>query len=132
MPLGFSQRHPCHCRRARCGDPRARPVSAKTLAARHKLPRAISIRFCKRWCARASRAGVRGPHGGYELAGEHRRISAEDILRTAEDANNSPLPNSALANDVVNPALVEAARKFSLALGRISVEDMAKRADALK
>jgi hypothetical protein len=33
---------------------------------------------------------------------------------------------------VVNPALVEAARKFSLALGRISVEDMAKRANALK
>lgn len=78
---------------------------------------------------------MRGPHSGYELASERRRISAEDILRTAgaaEDADNPPLPNSALANDVVNPALVEAARKFSFALGRISVEDMAKRADALK
>jgi hypothetical protein len=52
--------------------------------ARHKLPRAISIRFYKRWCARASREGVRGPHGGYELAGEHRRISAEDMAKRAD------------------------------------------------
>ncbi len=79
--------------------------------------------------------GVRGPHGGYEFAREHRRISAEDILRVAsaaEEADDRPLPNSALANDVVKPALVEAVRAFSLALGRISVEDMAKRAAALK
>jgi DNA-binding IscR family transcriptional regulator len=76
--------------------------------------------------------GVRGPHGGYELAREHRRISAGDILRAAEDAADPPLPNSALANDVVKPALLEAVRAFSLALGRISVEDMAKRAQALK
>ena len=41
-------------------------------------------------------------------------------------------PNSALVNDVVKPALVEAERTFSSVLGRISVEDMAKRAQALK
>jgi Rrf2 family iron-sulfur cluster assembly transcriptional regulator len=79
--------------------------------------------------------GVRGPHGGYEIAREHRRISAEDILRAAsaaEDADGPPLPNSILVNDVVKPALAEAERIFSSALGRISVEDMAKRAQALK
>ena len=79
--------------------------------------------------------GVRGPHGGYEFAREHRRISAEDILRVAsaaEEADDRAPPNSALANDVVKPALVEAVRAFSTALGRISVEDMAKQAAALK
>lgn len=53
-------------------------------------------------------------------------------LPTAEDADDPPLPNSALVNDVVKPALVEAERTFLSVLGRISGEDMAKRAQALK
>jgi Rrf2 family iron-sulfur cluster assembly transcriptional regulator len=55
--------------------------------------------------------GMRGPHGGYELAREKKRISAEDILRaagSAEEAGEPPLPASALVNAVVRPALAEA------------------------
>ena len=114
---------------------RSRPVSAKALAARHKLPPRHLEPVLQALVRDGILRGVRGPHGGYELAREHRRISAEDILRAAsaaEDADDPPLPNSALANDVVKPALVEAVRAFSTALGRISVEDMAKRAAALK
>ena len=114
---------------------RSRPVSAKALAARHKLPARHLEPVLQALVRDGILRGVRGPHGGYELAREHRRISAEDILRAAsaaEDADDPPLPNSALANDVVKPALVEAVRAFSTALGRISVEDMAKRAAALK
>jgi Rrf2 family protein len=111
---------------------RSRPVSAKALAARHKLPPRHLEPVLQALVRDGILRGVRGPHGGYELAREHRRISAGDILRAAEDAADPPLPNSALANDVVKPALLEAVRAFSLALGRISVEDMAKRADALK
>jgi DNA-binding IscR family transcriptional regulator len=79
--------------------------------------------------------GVRGPHGGYELARDRKRITAEDILRaasSAEDDGEPPLPASALVNDVVRPALVEAERTFSAALGRINVEDIAKQAEGLK
>ena len=79
--------------------------------------------------------GIRGPHGGYELAREHKRITVEDILRAAsnaEDASEPPMPPSALVSDVVRPALSEAERMFSTALGRINVEDMAKRAENLK
>jgi Rrf2 family iron-sulfur cluster assembly transcriptional regulator len=114
---------------------RSRPISAKALAAHHKLPPRHLEPVLQALVRDGILRGVRGPHGGYELAREHRRISAEDILRAAsaaEDADDSPLPNSALANDVVKPALVEAVRAFSLALGRISVEDLAKRAAALK
>ena len=79
--------------------------------------------------------GVRGPHGGYELAREHKRISAEDILRAAastEENGGIELPGSALVTGVVQPALLEAERQFSTALARINLEDMAKRADGLK
>jgi len=114
---------------------RSRPVSAKALAARHKLPPRHLEPVLQALVRDGILRGVRGPHGGYELAREPRRISAEDILSAAsaaEDADDPPLPSSALVNDVVKPALVEAERTFSTALSRINVEDMAKRAAAIK
>jgi Rrf2 family protein len=111
---------------------RSRPVSAKALAVRHKLPPRHLEPVLQALVREGILRGVRGPHGGYELAREDRRISAEDILRAAEDAEDLPVSSSALANNIVKPALVEAERAFSSALGRISIEDMAKRAEALK
>jgi len=112
-----------------------RPVSAKALAARHKLPPRHLEPVLQALVRDGILKGVRGPHGGYELARERKRITAEDILRAAgsvEDAGEPPLPGSALVNDVVRPALFEAERTFSVALGRINVEDMAKQAQSLK
>jgi Rrf2 family protein len=112
-----------------------RPVSAKALAARHKLPPRHLEPVLQALVRDGILKGVRGPHGGYELARDRKRITAEDILRaagSAEEAGEPPLPGSALVKDVVKPALVEAERIFSAALGRINVEDMAKLAEALK
>jgi len=110
-----------------------RPVSAKALAARHKLPSRHLEPVLQALVRDGILKGVRGPHGGYELARERKKITAEDILRAAsnaEEAGDPPLPGSALVKDVVKPALIEAERIFSAALGRINVEDMAKLAEA--
>jgi Rrf2 family iron-sulfur cluster assembly transcriptional regulator len=114
---------------------RSRPVSAKALAARHKLPPRHLEPVLQALVRDGILRGVRGPHGGYDLAREQRHISAEDILRaagSAEDVNEPALPGSALINDVVRPALAKAERVFSATLSRISVEDMAQRAETLK
>lgn len=114
---------------------RGRPVSAKALAARHKLPPRHLEPVLQALVRDGILKGIRGPHGGYELAREHRRITAEDILRaasSAEEAEEAPLPPSALVNDLVRVALAEAERAFSVALSRINVDDMTKRAQALK
>jgi len=114
---------------------RTRPVSAKALAARHKLPPRHLEPVLQALVREGILRGVRGPHGGYELAREHCSVTVEDILRainSADDDAHLLLPNSALATRVVKPALIEAERSFSSALGRISVEDMALRAQALK
>jgi Rrf2 family protein len=114
---------------------RSRPVSAKALATRHKLPPRHLEPVLQALVHDGILKGIRGPHGGYELAREHKRITAEDILRaasSAEDAESPPLPASSLVNDVVRPALIEAERSFSTALGRITIEDMIKRAEHLK
>ena len=112
-----------------------RPVSAKALAGRHKLPPRHLEPVLQALVRDGILKGVRGPHGGYELAREKKRISAEDILRaagSAEDAGEPPLPASALVNAVVRPALAEAERAFAAALGRINIEDLLKLAQTHK
>src|SRR5712691_13344126 len=82
----------------------SRPVSAKALAGRHRLPPRHLEPVLQTLVRDGILRGVRGPHGGYELAREQRRISAEDILRaasSAEDADDPPLPGSVLINSVV-------------------------------
>lgn len=111
---------------------RSKPVSAKALATRHKLPPRHLEPVLQALVRDGILKGIRGPHGGYELAREHKRISAEDILRaasSAEDSNDLHGSLSSLASDVVRPALIEAERSFSAALGRINIEDMTRRAE---
>ncbi len=108
-----------------------RPVSAKALAARHKLPPRHLEPVLQALVRDGILRGIRGPHGGYELAREHRYITAEDILRAAsstDEADDLPVPPSGLVSDIVQPALAEAERTFSAALGRINVDDMTRRA----
>ena len=112
-----------------------RPVSAKALAARHKLPPRHLEPVLQALVRDGILKGIRGPHGGYELAREHKKITAEDILRAASRADDDEEPQTSLpklVGDVVNPALAEAERSFSLALSRINIEDMVKRAEAAK
>src|ERR1700690_619751 len=95
---------------------RSQPVSAKALAARHKLPPRHLEPVLQALVREGILRGVRGPHGGYELARDRGHVSAEDILRavnSTDDDEHPLLPNSALANDVVKPALAEAERTFS-------------------
>jgi Rrf2 family protein len=114
---------------------KGRPVSAKALAARHKLPPRHLEPVLQALVRDGILKGIRGPHGGYELAREHNKISADDILRAASNAEDDDEPQTSLPKliiDVVQPALAEAERSFSLALSRINVEDMTKRGEALK
>jgi DNA-binding IscR family transcriptional regulator len=78
--------------------------------------------------------GIRGPHGGYGLARERGRVTANDILRaagTVDEINEQPA-DSELLNKVVLPALSTAEQEFGVALSRINLEDMARRAESLK
>jgi len=113
----------------------ARPVSAKALAARHRLPPRHLEPVLQALVRDGILKGIRGPHGGYALARDCSRITADDILRsaaTAEDVGEPPLPSSELVHHVVRPALAETERTLSAALGRINIDDMVKRAVSLK
>jgi Rrf2 family transcriptional regulator, iron-sulfur cluster assembly transcription factor len=113
----------------------SRPVSARALAARHRLPPRQLEPVLQALVRDGILKGIRGPHGGYELGRERNRISADDILRAAttlEDGESLPLGGSTLVDNVLRPALAETERTVSVALGRINVDDLIKRAEAMK
>jgi Rrf2 family protein len=110
------------------------PVSGKALTKHHHLPSRHLEPELQALAREGILKAVRGPHGGYVLAREQRRITAADILRaagTVNDESEAPVSGSALLVDVVGPALAKAENAFSNALSRISVEDLARSAAAL-
>jgi Rrf2 family transcriptional regulator, iron-sulfur cluster assembly transcription factor len=114
---------------------RGRPVAAKSLATRHRLPPRHLEPVLQALVRHGILKGTRGPRGGYELAREQRRITADDILRAAgtdDDMNGMPLTGSTLLNKVVMPALGQAEHAFAAALARINVEDLTHSAAALR
>jgi Rrf2 family iron-sulfur cluster assembly transcriptional regulator len=110
-----------------------RPISAKTLAARHGLPPRHLEPMLQALVRCGILKGIRGPRGGYELARDRRGVTANDILRAAGtvDENDAPHPGSELLNRIVLPAMAGAEQEFGIALARINVEDMALEAQAL-
>jgi len=104
-----------------------RPVSGEAVAARHHLsPRHLEP-VLQALVREGILTGVRGPHGGYKLAREARRITATDILRAArtiDEGTETPIRGSSLVSQVVAPALAEAENAFSSALARLSVADL--------
>jgi Rrf2 family iron-sulfur cluster assembly transcriptional regulator len=113
---------------------RGHPVSAKALAIRHTLPARHLEPVLQALVRVGILKGIRGPRGGYELARERRRITADDILRAAgsiEDVGDTAA-GSALLNEVVIPAIGQAERAFSTALNKISLDELVRRAEPLR
>ncbi|MEA2982186.1 MAG: Rrf2 family transcriptional regulator, iron-sulfur cluster assembly transcription factor [Alphaproteobacteria bacterium] len=115
---------------------RGRPVSAKALAARHALPARHLEPVLQALVRVGILKGIRGPRGGYALARERRRVTADDILRAAGTIEDISSPataaGSALLNEVVIPAVGQAERAFSTALSRINLDDLVRKAEPLR
>src|SRR6476619_4054171 len=114
---------------------KGRPVSAKALAARHSLPARHLEPVLQALVRMGILKGIRGPRGGYELARERRRITADEILRAAgtiEEEADAAMIGSAMLTSVVIPAVGQAERAFSVALGRINLEELVRRAEPLR
>ncbi len=112
---------------------RPQPVSAKALAARHALPPRHLEAVLQALVHHGLLKGLRGPHGGYELARERRRISAGDIARAVlgPDVEDPPTSHD-VTGLVVTPLVAEAAGAYLAVLDSVTVEDLCGRAEAAK
>src|SRR6476620_3035493 len=107
----------------------SRPVSAKALAARHRLPPRHLEPVLQSLVRVGILKGIRGPHGGYELARERRGVTANDIPRAASTVHEAGEElYSELVAKLVLPALSVAEQEFGQALSRISLDDMVQNA----
>jgi Rrf2 family protein len=114
---------------------RSGPVAAKALAARHRLPPRHLEPMLQALVRHGILKGTRGPRGGYELAREQRRITADEILRvagTVDDIESKPNERSKLLDQLVMPALSEAEQAFATALARINIEELARSAEGAR
>jgi Rrf2 family protein len=111
-----------------------KPISAKTLASRHGLPPRHLEPVLQALVRCGILKGIRGPRGGYELARDRHRITANDILQAAGTVEDSEEPQSGseLVTRVVLPAVAAAEREFGVALSRINVEDLTRDAQGLE
>ena len=110
---------------------RGRPVTGKMLSFRYRMPPRHFEPVLQALVRHGILRGIRGPRGGYELAREPARISADDIVRAAgtlDEVDGFPAPIASLIGKVVMPALGAAEHAFSAALARISLEDLASSA----
>jgi Rrf2 family protein len=109
-----------------------RPISANTLATRHGLPSRHLESVLQSLVREGILKGIRGPHGGYELARERSGITANDILRAAGTVDPAEeKPNSELVVKVVLPVLCSAEQEFGQALSRINLDAMVRHAASI-
>ena len=90
---------PSSTSRSTAGAVRCRP---KALAARHSLPARHLEPVLQALVRMGILKGIRGPRGGYELARERRRITADEILRAAGTIEDGGDPEFA-SSDAAQP-----------------------------
>ena len=114
--------------------PRADPVQAKEITARQGVPQRYLEQVMQQLVRVGILKGVRGPHGGYRLARERRRIFVGDIVRAAENAEETAEDTAALQSEIGRAVVlpfVEALQKDVMTkLDAISIDDFCTKARA--
>jgi Rrf2 family transcriptional regulator, iron-sulfur cluster assembly transcription factor len=103
------------------------------LAARHRLPPRHLETLLQGLVHARILSGVRGPHGGYVLARERRRITVGEIVRTAMSLSTADPEDlgshSVLLERVIDPPVRRAGETFLANLDLITVEQMCETAE---
>ena len=114
--------------------PRAEPVQAKEITARQGVPQRYLEQVMQQLVRVGILKGVRGPHGGYRLARERRRISVGDIVRAAESPDETAEDETALQSEigrvVVLPFVETLHKDMMTKLDAVSIDDFCTKARA--
>ena len=108
-----------------------RLISGKTLAARHGLPSRHLEAVLQSLVRNGILKGIRGPHGGYQLARDPSGVTANDILRAASTGDDEDRPTSKIVTKVVLPVLSVVEQAFEQALNQLNLDDMVRYAESM-
>ncbi len=104
-------------------------ISSKEIATRQSMP----TRYLEQIMQRLVRCGIlkggRGPHGGYLLAREKRRISLADICRAVGEEEDIPT-STALGDKIILPVIKDLRKHIIGQLDKVSISDLCEQASA--
>ncbi|NBO20096.1 MAG: Rrf2 family transcriptional regulator [Proteobacteria bacterium] len=110
------------------------PISGRDIAARQNLPPRYLEQLMQKLVRGGILRGVRGPHGGYLLARERRRISVGDICEILsdekEESDFSTYPATPLGQQVVLPVWTIASQQMMKHLKEVSLAELCEQATA--
>ena len=109
------------------------PVQSHQITKRQGIPRRYLEQALQHLVRDNILVGVRGPRGGYRLAGERRRISVADIVRVVQvmeknENKDDELLESDLGRKVVQPLWLELQVEMTARLENLSIDDLCTRA----
>jgi Rrf2 family transcriptional regulator, iron-sulfur cluster assembly transcription factor len=111
---------------------RPQPVAAKTLAGRLDLPPRHLETLLQALVRADILKGVRGPHGGYELARERRRITAAEVVRAVMNGDDGAKSEGRFVANVISPIVERAAAVFLGELELVTIDDICRQAGEKK
>jgi Rrf2 family protein len=109
------------------------PVQSGEITRRQGIPRRYLEQVLQQLVRAGVLTGVRGPHGGYRLARERRRITLGEIVRVVRllDGGADPLEEDVgaeLGKRVVRPLWLELQEEVMQRLDAVTIEDLCLRA----
>lgn len=105
------------------------PVQSREITRRQEIPRRYLEQTLQQLVRHNILVGVRGPHGGYRLARERRRITVGEIIRVVEDqeaegADSSPA--SELGRRVIQPMWKSIQDQLMEKLSDTTIDDLCR------
>lgn len=107
------------------------PIASRDIAARQGLPPRYLEQLMQRLVRAGILRGVRGPHGGYLLARERRRIAVGDIcecLNENDDNGEQGYGGTPLGSRIVAPVWEKAHAQTMEYLKQVSLADLCEQA----
>lgn len=110
------------------------PITGRDIAARQGLPPRYLEQLMQRLVRRGILRSVRGPHGGYLLARERRRVTVGDICDCLsgdkDDAEIKGYGGTALGTRIVAPIWTTAQKQTMEYLQQVNLADLCEEAMA--
>jgi Rrf2 family protein len=105
------------------------PLSSKEIAGKQNMPPRYLEQMMQKLVRAGILRGVRGPHGGYLLAREKRRITVADICTALAEDEEIP-PSTPLGNQIVVPAIRRIQENQAIHLQEITLAELYDQASA--
>lgn len=106
------------------------PIASRDIASRQGLPPRYLEQLMQKLVRGGILRGVRGPHGGYMLARERRRISVGDICAVLDekDEDMQGYGGTPLGSKIVMPVWESAHAQMMSALAQVNLADLCEQA----